>query len=115
MQLATREVERSRIVYSALIACSQRRHRPLRRRLPVQPTGEMLTDRGYHFFNVVAVLRPGAGIRQAQQELDSVAAHLPRKDSDDVGRFRAAPYQELLTGPVRPVLYGLFGALSLVL
>ena len=83
--------------------------------LPVQPTGEMLTDRGYHFFNVVAVLRPGAGIRQAQQELDSVAAHLPRKDSDDVSRFRAAPYQELLTGPVRPVLYGLFGALSLVL
>ena len=33
----------------------------------------------------------------------------------DVIGFRATPYQEVLTGPVRPVLYGLFGALSLVL
>ena len=83
--------------------------------LPVQPTGEMLKDRGYHFFNVVADLRPGVSIRQAQQELDAIAAHFPRKDSDDAIRFQATPYQELLTGPVRPVLYGLFGALSLVL
>ncbi|MEA2540849.1 MAG: putative transport system permease protein [Acidobacteriaceae bacterium] len=83
--------------------------------LPVQPTGEMLKERGYHFFNVVADLRAGVSIRQAQQELDAIAAHIPRKDSDDAIRFRATPYQELLTGPVRPVLYGLFGALSLVL
>jgi putative ABC transport system permease protein len=83
--------------------------------LPVQPTGEMLKERGYHFFNVVAVLRPGVSITQAQQELDAIAAHIPRQDSNDVIGFRAAPYQEVLTGPVRPVLYGLFGALSLVL
>ena len=83
--------------------------------LPVQPTGEMLKDRGYHFFNVVADLRPGVSIAQAQQELDAIAAHIPRKDSDDVIRFHATPYQEVLTGPVRPVLYGLFGALALVL
>jgi putative ABC transport system permease protein len=83
--------------------------------LPVQPTGEMLTERGYHFFNVVADLRPGVSITQAQQELDAIAAHIPRKDSNDVIGFRATPYQEVLTGPVRPVLYGLFGALSLVL
>ena len=36
-------------------------------------------------------------------------------DSGDVIRFRATPYQEVLTGPVRPVLYALFGALALVL
>jgi putative ABC transport system permease protein len=83
--------------------------------LPVQPTGEMLKDRGYHFFNVVADLRPGVSITQAQQELDAIAAHIPRKDSGDVIGFRASPYQEVLTGPVRPVLYGLFGALALVL
>lgn len=29
--------------------------------------------------------------------------------------FRATPYQEVLTGPVRPVLYALFAALTLVL
>jgi predicted permease len=83
--------------------------------LPVQPTGEMLKDRGYHFFNVVADLQPGVSIRQAQQELDAIAAHIPQKGSDDAIRFHATPYQELLTGPVRPVLYGLLGALSLVL
>jgi putative ABC transport system permease protein len=83
--------------------------------LPVQPTGEMLKERGYHFFNVVADLRPGVSIPQAQQELDAIAAHIPRQDSNDVIGFRATRYQEVLTGPVRPVLYGLFGALSLVL
>jgi predicted permease len=83
--------------------------------LPVQPTGEMLTERGYHFFDVVAELRPGVSIVQAQHELDAIAAHIPRTDSGEVVRFRATPYQELLTGPVRPVLYGLFAALALVL
>jgi putative ABC transport system permease protein len=83
--------------------------------LPVQPTGEMLKDRGYHFFDVVADLRPGISIVQAQLELDAIGAHIPAKDSGDVIRFHATPYQEVLTGPVRPVLYGLFGALALVL
>jgi putative ABC transport system permease protein len=83
--------------------------------LPVQPSGEMLKDRGYHFFEVLADLRPGVSIVQAQQELDAIGAHIPAKDNGDVIRFRATPYQEVLTGPVRPVLYGLFGALALVL
>jgi putative ABC transport system permease protein len=83
--------------------------------LPLQPTAEMLTARGYHFFNVVGQLRPGVTTTQAQQELDAIAAHIPRKDSGESITFRAAPYQELLTGPVREVLYALFGALALVL
>jgi len=57
--------------------------------LPVQPTGEMLTERGYHFFNVVADLRPGVRMAQAQQELDAIGAHIPAKDNGDVIRFRA--------------------------
>jgi len=83
--------------------------------LPVQPTAEMLKDRGYHFFNVVAEMRPGVNVTQAQRELDSIAAHLPRTKDDSVAVFHAASYQETLTGPVRPVLYALFGALALVL
>ena len=81
--------------------------------LPVQPTGEMLKDRGYHFFNIVAALRPGVSITQAQHELDAVAKHIPQ--TGDPVAFRATPYQEVLTGPVRPVLYALFAALALVL
>lgn len=83
--------------------------------LPLQPTTEMLKERGYHFFLVLAELRPGATLQQAQRELDAVAAHIPVTKDQSAVTFRAGLYQEGLTGPVRPVLYGLFGALALVL
>jgi predicted permease len=83
--------------------------------LPLQPTAEMLKDRGYHFFNIVGRLRPGVSTTQAQRELDSIAAHIPVTKDGNPSTFRATPYQELLTGPVRPVLYALFAALALVL
>jgi putative ABC transport system permease protein len=83
--------------------------------LPIQPTKEMLTDRGYHFFNIVGVLRQGSTMAQLQQELNAIGIHIPRKATDSPVTFRADPYQEVLTGPVRPVLYALLGALGLVL
>jgi predicted permease len=83
--------------------------------LPLQPTDEMLKSRGYSFFNILAELRPGATIAQAQQELDAIAAHIPRDKDQSPLTFHADSYRELLTGPVRPVLYALFGALALVL
>ena len=49
--------------------------------LPLQPTSEMLNDRGYHFFNVVGVLRQGVVLVQAQKELDAIAAHIPVSDA----------------------------------
>ena len=81
----------------------------------LQPTAEMLKDRGYNFFNVVGQLRSGATMAQAQHELDAIAAHIPREGTHGEIKFWASSYQELLTGPVRPVLYALFGALALVL
>jgi putative ABC transport system permease protein len=83
--------------------------------LPVQPTAEMLNQRGYHFFNMVGRLRPDVSIMQAQHELDAIAARIPHTKTGEAVGFRATPYQELLTGPVRPVLYALFAALALVL
>jgi predicted permease len=83
--------------------------------LPLQPSGEMLKDRGYDFFNILAEKRPGASTVQVRQELDSIAAHIPRDKGDGHLAFRADSYQEVLTGPVRPVLYGLLSALALVL
>ncbi|MGB7549644.1 MAG: ABC transporter permease [Terracidiphilus sp.] len=83
--------------------------------LPLQPSAEMLKDRGYHFFNVVGELRSGVSVMQAQHELDAIAAHIPKTDSGNTNTFRAELYQEVLTGPVRPVLIALFGALALVL
>jgi predicted permease len=83
--------------------------------LPLQPSPEMLKDRGYDFFNIIGELRPGVTVVQAQRELDAIAAHIPRTKDEGVITFRADLYQEVLTGPVRPVLYGLLGALALVL
>jgi putative ABC transport system permease protein len=83
--------------------------------LPLRPTGEMLKDRGYHFFQIVAELRPGVSLMQAQRELDAIAAHIPKSKEGNNFAFRAVAYQEALTGPVRPVLYSLLAALALVL
>src|ERR1035437_2015555 len=83
--------------------------------LPLQPTKEMLSNRGYLFFNMVGELRPGANIAQFQHELDAIATRIRQTDASHTIAFLATPYQEALTGPVRPTLYALFGALALVL
>ena len=83
--------------------------------LPIQPTAEMLKDRGYHFFNVAGTMRPGVTVAQMQQEANAIAARIPHEHPDSPVRFRVDPYQEVLTGPVKPVLYALLGALGLVL
>ncbi|HEY1161192.1 MAG TPA: ADOP family duplicated permease, partial [Terracidiphilus sp.] len=83
--------------------------------LPLQPSAEMLKDRGYDFFNMIGELRPGKSTIQVQRELDAIAAHIPRDKDQSKLAFQTGLYQEGLTGPVRPVLYGLFAALALVL
>lgn len=83
--------------------------------LPLQPSPEMLKDRGYVFFNIVGSLRPGVTVAQAQQELSTIAAHIPRDKDAPPASFKTALYHEMLTGPVRPVLLALFAALGLVL
>ena len=83
--------------------------------LPLQPTPEMLKDRGYDFFNVAGIMRPGVTVPQMQQEVNAIAARIPHEHDDSPVTFRVDPYQEVLTGPVRPVLYALLGALGLVL
>jgi len=83
--------------------------------MPLQPTAEMLKDSGYHFFQVVAVMREGVTIAQAQKEIDAIAAHIPKEEKQEKLEFSVVPYQEVLTGTVKPVLYALFGALGLVL
>ena len=83
--------------------------------LPLQPTAEMLKDRGYGFLNIVGKLRPESTLVQAQQELNSIAAHIPTESTRGTVAFSVFPYQRVLTGPVRPVLLALFAALGLVL
>jgi putative ABC transport system permease protein len=83
--------------------------------IPLQPTPEMLNGRGFSFFDVVAALRPGATLAQLQQELNAIAAHIPKTHDGTATAFQTGLYQESLTGPIRPVLFALFAALTLVL
>ena len=83
--------------------------------LPLQPTPEMLKDRGYDFFLIVGRLKNGASLPQLEQELKAIAARVPKTDSGSSAALTSWSYQELLTGSVRPVLFGLFAALGLVL
>ena len=51
--------------------------------VPLQPTTEMLKNRGYNMFNVIAELRPGVTVAQAQHELDAITSRMHR-DKDDL-------------------------------
>lgn len=85
--------------------------------LPLQPTQEMLTERGYNFFNFIGQLKPGVTLGQAQSELHAIARHISQNDPEDSRDldFPIMSYEELLTGPVRPVFIAVMLALGLVL
>ena len=85
--------------------------------LPLQPSGEMLTGRGYNFFNIVGELKAGVTLTQGQQELDAIMQRIHQIDPKETEglAFKASLYQQLLTGDVRPVFLALLGALALVL
>ncbi len=83
--------------------------------LPMQPSTEMLKDRGDNFTNILGEMQPGVSTLQAQHELDAIAAHISTGQGGHGLAFRATPYQQALTGPVRPTLFALFAALGLVL
>jgi putative ABC transport system permease protein len=85
--------------------------------MPIQPTAEMLKERGYNFFFVVGQLAPGSTLARLRGELAAIAGRIRHADpqsSHDLS-FAVLGYQELLTGNVRPVLLGLLAALGLVL
>src|SRR5882724_10487882 len=74
-------------------------------------------QRGAHMLRVLARLRPGVKLAQAQAELDVIAANLAQqypKNNKDIG-IAAAPLADQLTGSVRVALETLLGAVGLVL
>ena len=83
----------------------------------MQPTDEMRAERGYNLFGIVASLKPGVTVKQAQSELDSIAAHIHAADiklARDFG-FRVSGYQKLVAGSAAPVFLALSAALGFVL
>jgi putative ABC transport system permease protein len=84
--------------------------------LPLQPTPEMLKDRGYDFFEIVAKIHPGVRLAQAQTQLAIVNREMGKRDSEDSPqRFTLVSYAQFVTGNLRPVFLSLASALGLVL
>ena len=85
--------------------------------LPIQPTTEMQKDRGSHFFLIIAGLKPGVTMQQAQAELAAIARHIQEIDPEKGKNiaFRIASYHDTLTGSVHLVFLLLVIALALVL
>ena len=79
---------------------------------------EPITDeRGAHYMNVIARLKPGVSKEQAQAEMVSISARLEQQypDKDLHKSSRVEPALEALVGDIRPALLILLGAVGCVL
>ena len=77
-----------------------------------------ITDqRGAHYMNVIARLKPGVSKEQAQAEMASISARLEQQypDKNLHKRVRIEPALEALVGDIRPALLILLGAVGCVL
>ena len=85
--------------------------------IPLEMTVERLGHRGDYSYRVLARLRPGVTLAQAQGDMSAVTKHLEKEypiTNSNLGA-RVVPMKELLTGETRPQLLVLLGAVSLVL
>ena len=86
---------------------------------PPVPLGDTGPDenRGAQYFQVVARLKDGVSVAQAEHEVEGIGAHLERS-YPDVNRgegITLVPLHEIVVGSVRPALLALFGAGGLLL
>ena len=74
-------------------------------------------NRGSHYLEVFARLKPSVALQQAQAELSVIAEHLTKlyPQSNTGQTVNLLPLQEDLAGPARPTLFVLWGAVGLVL
>ena len=88
--------------------------------VPLPLTEKDLQNQGSENYNVLARLKSGVSIKQAQAEVDFVARQLEQEHSDQYPpsrgfRFSVRPLLEQVVGDVRPVLFVLLGAVGCVL
>lgn len=81
------------------------------------PAAPPAADRGSHYLTVVARLKRGVSLEQAQSDVDAVTQHIARgfpKQADNL-RAYVMPLREHVVGRARLLLYVLFGAVCAVL
>jgi putative ABC transport system permease protein len=79
--------------------------------------GKNETARGSRFLRVTARLKPGVSIREAQADMDTIAARIAQQypDSSSGVGVQVVPLHEEVVGKIRPALMILFGAAGCVL
>jgi predicted permease len=84
--------------------------------LPLPLTAGLLNDYRHEDYNILARLKPGINLRQAQTDVDIIATHIRERDHRD-GTFTISivPLLEQVIGKVRLMVLVLFSAAALVL
>ncbi len=84
--------------------------------LPLPLGAEAASRRGDENFNILARLKPGISMRQAQSDIGLIAARIREKDHRDrTFTISVVPLLEQVVGNVRTTVLVLFGSVSLVL
>jgi predicted permease len=71
-------------------------------------------NRGSNIFRVIARLKPGVTLDQAQSQMTALAERMERQYKNGLGA-RVVPFHEQIVGRVRQTLLILFGAVGLIL
>ena len=74
-------------------------------------------QRGSHYLNGIARLKPGVSRKQAHAEMNSIAERLARlyPDTNRDARIRLVPLRQAIVGKAQPLLLVLLGAVGFVL
>jgi putative ABC transport system permease protein len=85
--------------------------------VPVAFAPREAANRGRHYLNVVARLKPGVTLQQAQAEMSAIAARLQQQYPEQNAELGAAvvPLHEQAVGDIKPALLVLLGAVGFVL
>lgn len=84
---------------------------------PMAWTGEERAVRGNHNYHVLARLKPGMDLKQAQAEMNTISKRLEEQYPTDNAGWGATvvPLRDQLVGEVKPALRVLLGAVAFVL
>src|SRR5215475_6504231 len=85
--------------------------------VPIAFPPEEAAQRSSHFLDVIARMKPGVTLKQAQAELETIAARLAQQYPDHNKRRGAVviPLHEQVVGDIKPALLVLLGAVGFVL
>ena len=85
--------------------------------LPYQPTQNQLTRRFMHGTNLIARLKSGKSVSEAQSEIGLISGRIEQQYNDSHAGVsaRLVPLQEEIVGNVRPILMVLLAAVGFVL